>query len=165
MTFSRIEAFHERDYSFSQRNISEADFFNKGIWSEFPRDYVGIESLRTRLSVLLFNHIKNELPNLSAELDKKLSETTKELSRLGTRTSTAGEQRHYLLKLSMLFYDTAKAALHGHYDAEYFRVDEDSKDAVGRLKARKLRAMIQYMNQTVRSAVAAGRAQVQIGGG
>lgn len=63
-------SFHERDYSFFQRNISEASFFNKGIWSEFPRDHVGIESLRTRLSVLLFNHIKNELPKLRSELDK-----------------------------------------------------------------------------------------------
>lgn len=139
-------SFHERDYSFSQRNISEASFFNKGIWSEFPRDHVGVESLRTRLSVLLFNHIKNELPKLRAELDKKLLETTKELSRLGTRRSTVGEQRHYLLKLSMLFYNTAKAALHGQYNAEYFEGKEDFEDAVGRLKARKLRAMIQYMN-------------------
>ena len=140
-------SFHERDYSFSQRNISEASFFNKGIWSKFPRDDVGIELLRTRLSVLLFNHIKNELPELRAELGKKLSETTKELGRLGTRRSTVGEQRHYLLKLSMLFYNTAKAALHGHYDAEYFGGKEDFEDAVARLKARRLRAMIQYMNK------------------
>lgn len=140
-------SFHERDYSFSQRNISEASFFNKGIWSKFPRDHVGIESLRTRLSVLLFNHIKNKLPEHRAELGKKLSETTKELGRLGTRRSTVDEQRHYLLKLSMLVYNTAKAALHGHYDAEYFGGKEDFEDAVARLKARRLRAMIQYMNK------------------
>lgn len=47
----------------------------------------------------------------------------------------------------MLFYDTAKAALHWHYDAEYFEGKEDFEDAVERLKARKLRAMIQYMNK------------------
>lgn len=60
------------------------DFFSKGKWAEFPRDSVGIESLRTRLSVLLFKHIKKELPELRTELDRKLAETSKELGRLDT---------------------------------------------------------------------------------
>ena len=132
-------SFSERDDTFTQRNRSEADFFSKGKWAEFPRDNVGIESLRTRLSVLLFKHIKKELPELRTELDK-------ELGRLGARRSTLDEQRHYLLKLSMLFYNITKAALHGNYDAEYFGGKEDFEDAVNRLKARRLRAMVQYMN-------------------
>jgi hypothetical protein len=96
---------------------------------------------------LLFEHIKKELPNLRTELDKKLAETAKELQRLGAQRSTVDEQRQYLMKLSMLFYDIAKAGLHGHYDAEYFADKEDFEDAVKQLRARRLRAMVQYMNK------------------
>lgn len=140
-------SYDQRDYTFNQRNKSEATFFSKGIWAELPRDNVGIESLRNRLSVLLFKHIKKELPELRTELDKKLAETAKKLDHLGARRSTVHEQRHYLLKLSMLFHNTTKAALHGHYDAKYFGGKEDFEDAVKRLKARRLRAMVQYMNK------------------
>jgi GTPase SAR1 family protein len=139
--------FIERKHTFAQRNRSEASFFSKGVWAELPRDNVGIESLRTRLSELLFEHIKKELPDLRTELDKKLAETTKELQRLGTQRSTVDEQRQYLMKLSMSFYDIAKASLHGYYDAEYFADMEDFEDAVEQLKARRLRAMVQYMNK------------------
>jgi hypothetical protein len=57
------------------------------------------------------------------------------------------EQRQCLMKLSMSFYDIAKAGLHGHYDAEYFAHKEDFEDAVKQLKARRLRAMVQYTNK------------------
>ena len=140
-------SFNERDVTFSQRNRSEASFFEKGIWADFPRDNVGIESLRTRLSVLLFKHIKNELPGLRTELNKKLAETTKELGRLGSQRSTVDEQRHYLVKPGMRFYSTTKAALHGDYDSEYFGAKEDFEDAVKCFKVRRLRAMVQYMNK------------------
>jgi hypothetical protein len=85
--------FKEREHTFSQRNRSEASFFSKGVWAELPRD---IESLRARLSELLFEHIKKELPDLRTELDKKLVDTTKELQRLGAQRSTVDEQRQYL---------------------------------------------------------------------
>ena len=139
--------FKEREHTFSQRNRSEASFFSKGVWAELPRDNVGIESLRTRLSELLFEHIKKELPDLRTELDKKLVDTTKELQRLGAQRSTVGEQRQYLMKLSMSFYNIAKAGLHGHYDAEYFADKEDFREAGEQLKVRRLRAMVQYMNK------------------
>lgn len=133
---------HARDYTFNQRNRSEASFFSKGIWAELLRDNVGIESLRNRLDVLLFKHIKKKLPELRTELGKKLAETAKELGHLRARRSTVDEQRHYLLKLSMLFHNTTKAALHGHYDAEYLGGKEGFKDAVKCLKVRRLRAMV-----------------------
>jgi Dynamin central region len=75
--------FKEREHTFTQRNRSETSFFSKGVWAELPCDNVGIESLRTRLSELLFEHIKKELPNLRTELDKKLVDINKELQRLG----------------------------------------------------------------------------------
>lgn len=97
--------------------------------------------------MLLFKHIKNELPELRAELDKKLTETAKELSRLGARGSTVKEQRHYLLKLGRLFHNTTKAALRGDYDNDFFGAEEDFEDASKRVKTRRLHAMVQYMNK------------------
>jgi len=53
-----------------------------------------------------------------------------------------GEQRQYLMKLSMSFYDIAKAGLHRHYDAEYFVDREDFEEAKKQLKVRRLRTMV-----------------------
>lgn len=145
--FLKNRSFHARDYTFNQRNRPEASLFGKGIWVELPCDNFGIESLRNRLDVQLFKHIKKELPELRTELDKKLAETAKELGHLRARRSIVDEQRHYLLKLSMLFHNTTKAALHGHYDAEYLGGKEDFKDTVKCLKARRLRAIVQFMNE------------------
>ena len=57
------------------------------------------------------------------------------------------EQRCYLLKFSMLFYNTTKAALHEAYAAEFFGAEEDFEDAVKHFKARRLCPMVQYMNK------------------
>lgn len=157
--FLKNRSFHARDYTFNQRNRSEASFFSKGIWAELPRDNVGIESPRNRLGVLLFKHIKKELPELRTEIDKKLAATAKELGDLRARRSTVDEQRHYLLKVSMLFHNTTKAALHGHYDAEYLGGKEDFKDAVKCLKARRLRAMVQFMNERFAARLRRGGSQ------
>ena len=66
---------------------------------------------------------------------------------MGLQRSTVDDHRQYLMKLSMSFYDIAKAGLHGHYDAEYFADKENFEDAVEQLRARRLRAMVQHMNK------------------
>jgi len=46
------------------------------------------------------------------------------------------------MKLSISFYNIAKAGLRGHDNAEYFADKEDFKEAGEQPKVRRLRAMV-----------------------
>ena len=133
--------------SFKDRNTSEAEFFSRGAYEEkLSKDVAGIDSLRGRLSRLLNNHLKKELPGLRYELEHKLRETTADLERLGAKRSTPYEQRLYLMKLSTEAHDILKAAVNGHYEQDFFgSVDASAKiEAAGNVQ--RLRAVIQHFN-------------------
>ena len=68
--------------TFSQRNASERQFFSKGAYLDLPSHCKGIETLRSRLSSLLHDHLKTELPHLKTELVTKGRESTPSLSTL-----------------------------------------------------------------------------------
>jgi hypothetical protein len=51
-------------FSFQQRNEDEDLFFSKGRYADLPRECVGVDSLRERLSKVLLNHLIKELPSL-----------------------------------------------------------------------------------------------------
>jgi GTPase SAR1 family protein len=146
----RGRAFAERDVSFAERNTIEADFFSKGRWLELDPDTIGIDALRTRLSELLFIHVKQELPTLRMELETARAENTKLLLKLGDKRASLSEQRQFLTKISTSFRDTCKAAVDGHYDLEHFGEDVDisggSQAAVRRLRALIQKRHIEYAN-------------------
>lgn len=144
----RNRGFPERNHSFEQRNQLEKAFFGKGRWLELDRDALGIDALRIRLSSLLFQHIKQELPRLREDLNGKYEQTCSSLEQIGLKREDERQQREYLMKLSLVFNDLAKAAVNGHYEGAFFgRVDTESNfenclDA----HSRRLRAIIQYSN-------------------
>jgi GTPase SAR1 family protein len=137
--------FKESNCSFAQRNNSERAFFSQGKWQHLPRDCVGIDSLRTRLSDLLFQHVKKELPKLREELNRKYEETILSLEKLGAKRSNEYEQRQFLMGLSLQFYDLVKAGVNGHYEADFFNIPEESESTLGPY-SRRLRAAVQRMN-------------------
>ena len=56
--------FEESNYSIVELKFSEDKFLRDSNWNTLPPDCRGIEALRTRLSSLLFDHIKrNFLPS------------------------------------------------------------------------------------------------------
>ncbi|MCJ1386917.1 hypothetical protein MMC17_010045 [Xylographa soralifera] len=70
-------SFEEASSSFMERNASEDTYFNKSNFKVLPKECVGIEALRSRLSLLLFEHVKRELPRLREDLDEALAEAQK----------------------------------------------------------------------------------------
>jgi len=136
----------KHDSSFDERNKSELHFFSKGRYNDLPRTMVGIESLRSRLSTLLNNHLGQELPHLKKELERKLEDTVKDLKNLGDKRSTVVEQKQYLMQLSVKGHDVLKSAVSGHYENSFFgTVDtESSVDSSANLCG--LRAVIQFLN-------------------
>ncbi|OAL42618.1 GTP-binding protein [Pyrenochaeta sp. DS3sAY3a] len=137
---------NEMSFSFDQRNEAEALFFSKGRYNDLPRDSVGIDSLRERLSKLLLNHLIKELPSLKEEMSTKLRKTVDDIEQLGERRSTISEQRMILIKISMHVHDILRSAVKGYYENKFFGpVDmEAAVDASENI--RRFRAVIQYLN-------------------
>jgi hypothetical protein len=140
-------AFEETSNSFMERNASEAAFFRKSLFKALPKQDVGIDSLRDRLSKLLFHHVQHELPKLQEDLQEALTEAKVQLKILGTSRSTAQECKEYLTQLSLDFCEICKAAANGHYEGDYFTSDVDGVFSVkSPATRRRLRAVIQFMN-------------------
>ncbi|CZS99270.1 related to Mx2 protein (GTPase protein) [Rhynchosporium agropyri] len=139
--------FEETSFSIAERNLSEKAFFRKSNFKTLSAETVGIESLRRRLSLLLFEHIKRELPKLREDLEEQLETTKESLSQMGTRRSTAAECSAYLSQSSLDFHETCKAAINGHYEGRYFQKSIDSSFSTESVStACRARAVVQSMN-------------------
>jgi GTPase SAR1 family protein len=140
-------SFEEGNSSFEERNASEASYFRHSNFNCLQKGTVGIESLRERLSRLLFEHVKQELPKLHNDLNKALDDSKQGLSILGNRRSSPEDCREYLMKLSLEFHEVCGAAARGQYEGPYFRYDSDTGfTPQSRSAIRRLRAMVQKMN-------------------
>jgi GTPase SAR1 family protein len=133
--------YDSRQSSSEERDQSEKSFFSEGVWKELPRDMVGVESLRERLSKILMEQIKRYLPNLMEDMQSNLEECEKKLLKLGDSHDTPEKQRQFLLRLSESFQTLCRAAIDGNYDHGFFSDtstdDEDPK---------RLRAIVQNLN-------------------
>ena len=141
--------FDERDFSLMERNASEETYFRTSNFKCLPADCVGIDALRVRLSKLLFEHVRQELPKLRSDLEEALAAASKQLNVMGDRRSTAADCKTYLTQLSLAYWESCKAAVDGHYEGEYFSSDPDpdltfSLDLPSTI--RRMRAVVQYMN-------------------
>jgi GTPase SAR1 family protein len=139
--------FEEGISSLMERNASEATYFRTSNFKSLPKENVGIDTLRSRLSLLLFEHVKEELPQLRQDLETALLNARLQLGLLGDRRSAATECKAYLIQLSMAYHETCKAAVKGHYEDAYFHKDADQRFSIeSPATVARLRAVVQYMN-------------------
>ncbi|OJD20567.1 hypothetical protein ACJ73_08097 [Blastomyces percursus] len=136
----------EHHLSFTQRNLNERLFFNSGNYTTLPKHMKGIDSLRERLSRLLFEHLKHELPNLKTELDTMAEVVCMELQDLGRSRPTLADQRAYLADFFGSAYDIVVAALNGNYDHPFFGGLSFFAADKKKEKPRRLRAAVQRLN-------------------
>ena len=140
-------SYEEGSSSFEQRNMSEIRYFRTSNFSSLPEECVGITSLRDRLSQLLFDHVKQELPKLGKDLQEAFTDTQLLADALGNRRATPQECKAFLSQLSLDLYEVGKAAVNGHYEGEYFAHDSDQTFSVeSPTTIRRLRAVLQYKN-------------------
>ena len=139
--------FEEHGCSLEERNFSETSFFNRSNFNKLPKENVGIEALKVRLSQLLFDHIKNELPTLRKDLETALAYADGQLKLLGKRRSEPAECAAYLSRLSMNYHTISLAAVDGHYENAYFHKDMDSTFSLDSPSTvARTRAVVQYLN-------------------
>ena len=122
------------DTPVSDRNAEEARFFSQHPWKVLPREQVGVPALLERLSRQLCRHISNEIPNLTEATQRKLSNCTVELQRLGDARGTSTAQRIYLSSIAENFQRLVGNALAARYHDEHCH--EFLSDPIMQLRAR-----------------------------
>ncbi|KAG6362736.1 hypothetical protein INS49_007829 [Diaporthe citri] len=117
--------FEEHEFSIDERNLSEKIFFSTSNFKTLPKENVGVEALRVKLSQLQFEHVKNELPRLQADLEKAL--------------------KFFFADLNLKSFELCKAGVSGHYENDWFKEGKSPlKDCD--IPIRRLRAIIQWAN-------------------
>jgi hypothetical protein len=133
----------ERSSEAEVRDTVEERFFKTGEWSDISSASKGVESLRKRLSEVLLDHIRKNLPGLIADIEKNLEARQQKLARLGKSRSTPEELRYYLLDIAERFQRLALDAIEGRYNSdEFFGTLDQSEETA----PRKLRAVLRNMN-------------------
>jgi GTPase SAR1 family protein len=143
-------AHEEREFSLMERKMAELAYFRTSNFKALPKESVGIDALRTKLSGLLFDHVKHELPKLRQDLENALMDTNQQLGLLGERRSTPADCKTYLAKMSQDFLKICSSAVDGHYEGEYFhnnidRQEEFQEDAT-EISISRIRAVVQNLN-------------------
>lgn len=150
--------FEEKHLSIEERNISEAHFFNTSKFQTLPDENVGINSLRVKLSQLLFEHVKNELLRLQSDLEKALKSAQHEKELLGKPRSSIPECRSFLGEMSLKFYELCRAGVNGHYEHDWFKIvkmpdnsgvlkTKTADDAISKIPSQRIRAIVQGENR------------------
>ncbi|KAF4763328.1 hypothetical protein HAV15_000792 [Penicillium sp. str.  len=143
----RNRSFETRSISDDARDAQEEEFFEKGRWASLPRDQVGIESLRHRLSKILLGHVRRNLPGLIADIEERISSNEQTLAKMGAPRTTLQEQRHFLVDISSRFARITNQALNGSYVDGFFGGFKDHTATTEESPFRRLRAIIRELNE------------------
>jgi GTPase SAR1 family protein len=136
-------AHHAQGQTLDERDKAEKDFFAQATWNgQLRRDQLGISKLRDRLSALLEQHTRAEMPGVLKQIKDTLDESRDELSKLGPARATSDQQKLHLTAISQRFENLVRQAMNGHYDDPSFFIPELPES-----DPRKLRAALQNLNE------------------
>ena len=134
-------SYETRQLSADARDNDEGQFLNQGAWKGLARDTVGIHALREKLSKILFDQIRGELPMLIEDIEGRINDCHGTLARLGPTRHGSDQQRLFLLQISQEFQAISKAALNGSYEHSFFG---EPRSVDGYTK--RLRAVVQSLS-------------------
>ena len=96
-----------------------AFFSSHPVYSTMPPGYLGCEVLTTKLTRILFTHIRHSLPDIVNEIREKLKETENELKDLGEpMPSTKGEKTLMVWGMITEFVQSYKNQIAGKFDSQ-----------------------------------------------
>lgn len=150
----RNRSFETASISDDARDTQEKDFFDKGRWASLPRKQVGIASLRHRLSTILLDHIRRNLPSLMVDIQDKIMRNEDALAKMGSSRASVGEQRRFLVDISSKFARITNQALNGSYVDEFFGGYKHHTATTGDFPFRRLRAIVRGLNECFAHAMA-----------
>lgn len=106
------------------RDVQETQYFETSHFNRLPSHTLGIAFLRSRLSKVLFNQIRTELPKLLVEIETKIASTKEIHEKLGPSRAEPEKQREFLISLSQSFQSLCRDAIRGNYEHEFFQGSE-----------------------------------------
>lgn len=107
------------------RDQQEVLFFQETIFSRLPTHTVGIKFLRARLSKVLFNQVRTELPRLVHDIQKEILTAKTSRDRFGPDRTELDQQRSFLISLGQSFQTICRDAVRGDYEHEFFQKDSN----------------------------------------
>ena len=102
-------------YTIGDRHAKEEEFFQQDPWSQLSKDRVGIPALKTNLAQILYDHIRNEFPQLVDDIRTKMLETRKQVDGFGESRNATSEQRRFLTRIANEFQNGNNEASRGTY--------------------------------------------------
>lgn len=102
------------------RDATETQFLAESNFRSLSATNLGITHLRQRLSVVLFEQIKAELPRLIEDIEAGISSCRHGLEKLGPARLTLDDQRRFLVDLSGDFQSLCDAATKGDFEQDFF---------------------------------------------
>lgn len=127
-------------YDPEKRDREENEYFEISSFNALPAESRGVSQLRQRLSKVLFNQIRRQLPNQIEDIEQGSAGCEAALEKLEPARATIEEQRSVLLNLSERFQNICRDAITGPYDHSFFG---DALTADG--KEKRLRAVVRNM--------------------
>ncbi|EFY94148.1 dynamin family protein [Metarhizium robertsii ARSEF 23] len=128
--------FKMRHASSNERDEAEEAFFSAWPWAALDNKYLGVKSLRPKLSNVLKDQILQQLPSFVQDIDIEITNCRNHLNRLGTARTTPAEQRRYLFQVSRDFTAIMRAAVDGEYNNVFFGSSKTDEGYRRRLRAR-----------------------------
>lgn len=146
---NRNERESEANTSYEDRDRNEKEFFESTIWRSLSSSSKGISELRTRLSSVLFDHVKRSLPDVIRGIEEAVGKRRERLLGLGDARTSPSQHRAYLGTISSRFERLARDAVRGIYSDDTFFGYEGLEEGTREhdCNPRKLRARIRALNR------------------
>lgn len=133
-----------------ERDTKEREFFGSGIWSGISSKHRAVDTLRTKLANILFDHIRNHLDTPIKHIEESLNNQRKKLRQLGPPRYSPFQERAYLHMIASQFQLLSLRAIEGNYSNEFFGglYPDDMSAAMDDYRIRRLRAFVRDLNRT-----------------
>ncbi|ORY67753.1 P-loop containing nucleoside triphosphate hydrolase protein [Pseudomassariella vexata] len=123
----------------SARDAQEERFFQTGAWAAIPSSNRGAGRLRHKLSNVLLEHIRRNLPVVIQDIENALQSKRIALESLGPSRSSPEELKLYLIGIAEHFQRISRDGVEGRYNDPYFGDLEQTEN--------KLRAHLRNLNR------------------
>ncbi|OBT50124.1 hypothetical protein VE04_10154 [Pseudogymnoascus sp. 24MN13] len=137
----------EKNSLLDERNRIEKEFFSTLPWAELPPNQLGIKELIDKLRRLLVQHIGSVIPQVKADIQRKLLKCNQELDQLGKGYESVEDMRKQMQAWCQISKDYIKAAHEGDgYRDDYKRPFFQKNPNIRKLRARINQQNIQFNN-------------------
>ncbi|KAF3204544.1 hypothetical protein TWF192_003704 [Orbilia oligospora] len=135
--------------------IERSSFAQEAPWNSVPEDRVGVKSLKEFLGKLIYEQIRNDIPQLQSEIEAHIQKIDASLREIGNPSTSTLEQNLFVPEVEVKAREITDEAFHSRYENEIFTECENLKlRQHARASNKKLsEAFIKYRNNRAFSSV------------